>query len=232
MEEKPNSAPEVILPEPPPPPVANDNKRHFFRLAMLLIGGATLMLLFAALMALIFLQKKETKIASSSSVPTATPTPTIEDLLEPPELYPEVNWGEFVESEFNKSLGRSALYSRGPIRMNGMEWEASKDNLNRDSMNALLTGFDKYYDSELTKKGWSNNYQDKQYDLSPLAADGPGGSIWGYIKVNNGKARVILLEKITPVEDFGGVAKCPCDVGLRVFVSDIEPLEELVKRLD
>jgi len=116
--------------------------------------------------------------------------------------------------------------------MNGQEWITSKDNLDRNSMDSLLSGFEQYYDKELTRRGWDTVYKDDLYYFVPLSADGPGGSIWGYIIVKDDKLREVILQKITPIEDFGGVATCPCNVGLRVFVSEIESLEDLIKRVE
>ena len=220
--------PTQVLPEDTFPQSKNLRLKLFVLLGIL----TALAILFITGYFLMLLQQNE----SSSATIIPTPTTNPESFFEAPRLYPEFEWEEFIESEFNKSLSESALYSQkgnwGSIRMNGEEWTASKDNLDRDSMEVLLTGFDEYYNSELTQRGWSNIYEDEQYNLVPLSADGPGGSIWGYIKVNDGKLRVILLEKFTPIEGFGGVATCPCDIGFRVFVSDVESIEELVKRID
>mgnify|MGYP001571233576 FL=1 len=153
-----------------------------------------------------------------------------------PPLFPQVSWEEFKESKGYKSLGEQGLYSQGDvygsIRMNGQEWIASKKNLDRDSMRKLLVGFREYYDKELTELGWSTSYEDELYDFSPVAAGGPGGSIWGYVKVEDSKLREIVLQEITPIEDFGGMAACPCDVAFRVFVSEAVSLEELIKRVE
>src|SRR3989344_3315032 len=231
------------VPPPTQPPTNNlpPKKPPFLTPRILIIFGIFLIVVLLVFTGMFILlpktekQKSQTPITSNST-PVITPTPVPEDALEAPELYPEFEWEEFIESELNKSLSESALYSQkgnwGSIRMNGKEWTASKDNLDRDSMEVLLTGFDVYYNSELTQRGWSYIYEDEQYNLVPLSADGPGGSIWGYIKVNDGKLRVILLQKLTPIEDFGGVATCPCSIGFRVFVSDIESIEELVKRIN
>lgn len=94
--------------------------------------------------------------------------------------------------------------------MNGQEWTASKSDLDRESMDKILASFRAYYDGELTKLGWSTNYEDETYNFSPLATDGPGGSVWGYVKVKDGKLREVLLQKITPTV----------------------PLEELIKRVE
>lgn len=116
--------------------------------------------------------------------------------------------------------------------MNGQEWIASEENLDRDLMNKLLVSFREHYDKELTNLGWSAHYEDEMYNFSPLAADEPGGSIWGYVKVKDGKLREVLLQKVTPTEDFGDMATCPCKVTFRVFVSEAVPLEELIKRVE
>jgi hypothetical protein len=116
--------------------------------------------------------------------------------------------------------------------MNGKEWIASKSNLSRDSMNNLLKDFGSYYDNKLSAMGWDAYYEDKKYNFSPLAADGPGGSMWGYVKVKDGRLSEVLLATFTPIEDFGGMATCPCDVGFRVFVSEAVPLEELIRRVE
>lgn len=173
-----------------------------------------------------------TNSSSTASVPKDSGS-LLNDI---PPLFPQVSWEEFIETQENKLLGEYGLYSQGEIfgsiRMNGQEWTASKGNLDRGSMDKLLASFRSYYDNELTKLGWITYHEDGTYNFSPSAADGPGGSIWGYVKVKDGKIREVLLQNITPIEDFGGRAVCPCNVTFRVFVSEEVLLEELIKRVE
>ncbi|OGM08269.1 hypothetical protein A2159_02230 [Candidatus Woesebacteria bacterium RBG_13_34_9] len=191
----------------------------------------------------VVLYLKQQKLPESSKIAisttdniTKTPTKESEDNLEPPELYPELEWEEFVEGKDNKSLGQNGLYSQkdvvGFISMSGQEWTASKDNLDNEAMIILIRDFEEYYDNKLTQQRWDTLYKDDLYNFVPLSADGPSGNIWGYTKVGKNKLRLILLEINKPPEAFGEPVSCPCSVGLRVFVSEIESLGELIKRVE
>jgi hypothetical protein len=156
-----------------------------------------------------------------------------DNTFEVPELYPEVDWNEFTQSENEKSLGQNALYfEKGiyePIEMGGQEWIASMENLSNEEMHNLISNFNQYYQTELERRSWSNKYEDEHYGFIPIAADGTMGSIWGYLKAKNGKIRVIALEHRQPPESASNSLKCPCDVKFKVFVSEIESMEDLAE---
>lgn len=140
-----------------------------------------------------------------------TPTPFrkgIDDSVSIPELFPEVSWRgpEIIDKEDNqifiyiskmKDGGDWEFYSE-PISLSGKRWTAELD---KNDYLELLQSFESYYDIELEKRGWVkwDTLTLESYEITPLAADGPTGSSWGYLNVkNNSVQEVVLTNLIIP----------------------------------
>lgn len=84
----------------------------------------------------------------------------------------------------------------------------------------------KNFEDLLKKSGWnfSVDLDDIKLSFDGPQADGPNGSLWGYIKVENNKLRLIGLSsnliEYTDVGNGGPVqVECPCTYELQVFES-------------
>ncbi len=173
----------------------------------------------------------------TATKPVAIQQANEQTTLAVPMLFPRVTWTRFQpdESKLRKSLGKESIYvsgkKYGTSSIDGQEWEGSAKNLTREEINTILNDFRNYYASKLTAKGWATEVAYTGYKLSPLFADGPGGSIYGYITLKNGQLRAVILMEETPIENFGSIAKCPCSIGFRVFVSEIVPISGILERI-
>ena len=173
---------------------------------------------------------------SISIAPTGVKSKAYQDSFEPPLLFPEVEWGKVVSSE-EHTVGKGVLYSNstekawGSIDLNGDEWIASISAKNGAQMQDFLDNLDAYYLALLEQSGWKYKYKDDKYDFSPLQADGPTGEIYGYIKVNSGQLKMVLIEINRPPVASGDSLKCPCDASYSIFISNPEKMGELVKRI-
>lgn len=97
------------------------------------------------------------------------------------------------------------------------------------STNSPYHDFYKFYDDLLTKDGFTQARIDITKDnisIAPLSADGPNGSNWGYVKVDNDKVLYIvfenrLLKDSNPnKEDDSDEKICPCEEEYKITVSD------------
>lgn len=154
-----------------------------------------------------------------------------------PPLFPKVSWSVFHPDEkyLAQGHGKYSLYIQGDaygsVPIQGQEWYSSNTQLSRQQLDALLEEFRDYYGKKL-QGGWDTSIKIQGYDVAPLFANGPGGSIYGHIALKNNSIREILLQEVSPIEDFGGKATCPCRLGLYVFVSEPLQVEQLLKAIE
>ncbi len=150
------------------------------------------------------------------------------DLSDIPPLYPNLIW----ITDTSELLGKSGIYREGnSASISGKQWVASKKGIAPTDMDTVRTGFRKYYDTELTKRGWYTQLKTSSGDtVIPLQADGPGGSIWGYIGSDNNVIRIVLLEEKLPPSGPDVQLNCPCDVTFTVFISDTIPIATILSQ--
>jgi hypothetical protein len=113
------------------------------------------------------------------------------------------------------------------VQLPGHLWTSSVKNLSDSQLNDMREKFQKYYENSLKMSGWDwEQSLDKNHiSFQGPAADGALGSIWGYVKIQNEKLRLIGLgyqiTDYTDVSNGGPIEiKCPCTLELKVFESD------------
>ena len=113
------------------------------------------------------------------------------------------------------------------VQLPGHLWMATIKNLSDSQLNDTREKFQKYYDDSLKSTGWDwqQDLDSKHISFSGPSADGPLGSIWGYVKIQNEKLRLLGLgyqiTDYTDVSNGGPIEiKCPCTLELKVFESD------------
>lgn len=158
-----------------------------------------------------------------------------ENLFPVPELYPKAEWNVFKEGAGEESLGTYALYflkdMSEPINLTGNEWISTVMSQTVDEKYDLISDFQNYYNSSLKELGWNNKYEDDKFEFMPIAADGPTGSMWGYLKAKNGMLRVIVLSYEVVLKPDSNKLECPCDLELKVFVSDVGRMSDLAGKV-
>ena len=163
----------------------------------------------------------------NKTLPLVSQTKIQEEQSDLPKLYPELSWSLEVKP-IPESIKSSAglLYGSYGEQINlvldGNEWIAKKNNMEKNELYRLEENFNKYYDSYLLQNGWKTKIPVADFTLATLSADGPTGGIWGYLKEKNTSIQVIILNKKmllkTPQTPLS--LNCPCDVEFRIFVSN------------
>lgn len=157
--------------------------------------------------------------------PSTTPSPTTNiEAFAPPELPKNHEWTKTEpndqDSIYNTNREEIIFADDKGITIAGEEWETISSDKTSD--------LDEYQDT-LQKAGWQNSIDHNGYNLSAVAADGPTGGVWGYMKVANENIRVIIVSLRTISKTTGKtVYPCPCDYEYRVFVSEIVPIKKLI----
>ena len=147
--------------------------------------------------------------------------------------FQEINFDSFKTMDFEmayddfKYIQEPAKRHQKFTQLPGHLWVANVKNLSDSQLNNTREKFQKYYDNSLKNVGWDwqQDLDSKQISFSGPAADGALGSIWGYVKIQNEKLRLVGLgyqiTDYTDVSNGGPIEiKCPCTLELKVFVSD------------
>lgn len=160
------------------------------------------------------------------------------------ELFPEINW-ELIKE--NKIFDFAVYYDNystatdsanaivGNKALVGQLWGSTVGNLNHDELGQLVKSFSEYYSSEeLESEGWQEFVNYEGIRLSALAADGPSGSVWGYLYIEDEELKVIIVSHETEgpwttSENTPATLNCPCTISFEVFVSEPYPLEDIVR---
>lgn len=224
------------------------------------IASFLFLLVFIPLITFTFtLQKKSSKPPVANIAPTVIPTvipsateepratitepvpesisPQSNQQLKPPPFYPELSWKITDKQELKKSLGDYVVYYSsenhdGKFSLSGKEWVGVKQKISQVKLNKMEGDFTNYYNDKLTKLGWASSTEINGFLLQTMAADGPSGGIWGYIKEENGVLSAIILQKETPTSLFtppeGSSDPCPCDITFRMFVSYPQDLTKVL----
>ncbi len=198
------------------------------------------------------LQEKGSEPSVTNVIPTIAPSATEEPYatitefvpesespqdnqqLTPPPFYPGLSWTVDDKQELGTDIkDRVIHYSSkntfGYFGMTGKEWTATKRNISKEEIYAINKDFESYYDREVLKFGWLRDTEINGFSLSPMVADGPIGSIWGYIKVQNRKIEAIIFSWLpVSISGMGSTGKCPCDITFRIFVSNPQDLTKVL----
>ncbi|QQG40483.1 MAG: hypothetical protein HYV37_02840 [Candidatus Levyibacteriota bacterium] len=202
------------------------------------------------------LQKKSSEPSVTNFIPTIAPsatektTATITEFvpvsespqdnqqLTPPPFYPGLSWTLVDKQELKKSIGDykvhySSKNHDGNFSLSGKEWVGVKQKISQVELNKMEGDFTNYYNDKLTKLGWESSTETNGFLLQSIAADGPSGGIWGYVKVENETTlEAIILQKETPTSLFsppeGDPDPCPCDITFRIFVSNPQDLTKVL----
>lgn len=172
--------------------------------------------------------QKSPKITVNPTINTAKPTLNPEETLKAPKLYSGFEWIEVDTNEANsmqRNLSKAPLlyvnYDPVFISIRGREWKYNSGTLNTfEEMYALREKHTTYYSNEASNFGWEQSVDYKNKRVNVIAADGPGGSLWGYVKIVEDKMRVIILQESND-EAVLPIPGCPCKMSFRVFVSEI-----------
>ena len=112
-------------------------------------------------------------------------------------------------------------------------WVARKEGLKSEDYIKYQKLLRDYFNSELTKRGWTTDIEVNGKVLQPLTADGPGGAVWGYVKRSEDKFQVIILQergasyKSEPIYSLG--KDCPCSLSFFVFFSEVFNIDRFLK---
>lgn len=176
--------------------------------------------------------------------PSISPTPityTYASTLDVPPLFPDLTWQEVEkkDSQINKNtmlyvISEDHQFYASAAALEGDEWYALKSNLSdTESYNLQKMLFD-YYSNEFSNKNWDYQIQVPGYKLQAIVADGPVGSIWGYVGAKDGLYRLLVVDERFPrVEDRGWSAipaSCPCSINYRIFVTPELTLDEILAK--
>ncbi len=181
------------------------------------------------------LHEIETKISQD---PLASQNISNQNTIIVPALFSGIKWQEmpFDPSKIMdfqmayddfKYIQEPAKRHQKIIQLPGHLWVATVKNLSDSQLNDTREKFQKYYDDSLKGTGWDwqQDFDSKHISFSGPSADGALGSIWGYVKIQNEKLRLIGLgyqiKDYIDVSNGGPIEiKCPCTLELKVFVSD------------
>jgi hypothetical protein len=115
----------------------------------------------------------------------------------------------------------------GSLNFNGTEWVFKTDNINAAPILPDSAEGDKIM---MERSGWFEELNYNGYRITPLMADGPGSSDWGYVKLQNNKLNVLLFNRRVyyygPMIEHGDeepTFNCPCTFESRVFLG--EPID-------
>ncbi|OGY96280.1 MAG: hypothetical protein A2122_01515 [Candidatus Liptonbacteria bacterium GWB1_49_6] len=145
-----------------------------------------------------------------------------------PPLFPDVAWRTPSQEESHRDYFTIYIGNGTSLEeLNGTEWIFKQNTQEGDK--TFSQDFEIYYRKEASEKGWGFEIPFKNNTLQAPSADGPMGSLWGYLKRKDNLVRLIGLEShwnytySSPEE--GGV--CPCSEELRVFLSDPLPIDKI-----
>lgn len=174
-----------------------------------------------------------TPTISPFSQPISTPTLVLsaQPLTKDEILFLELEW-EKISSPVTRPIHIRKIPLYTSQLLSGQAW---KSHISSDDIDEIWAGIEKftgYYDTLLEGKEWSLDYNYGGYELSPMTADGPEGSVWSYLSVTDDRLKMVTLSwnKVSNLADVGyGVREaCPCQVEYEVFVSDEIAIDEII----
>lgn len=147
----------------------------------------------------------------------------IDTLLEPPPLFPGLSWQEISDAELEQSWASQDTLSYKDI--SGDEFRRDNEYVELNIKKGWSIDIDdeyglqikEYYRNEFKKFDWSWEVIVHEFEIHGVAAGGPMGSMDGYLKVENGYLREIILD-----ERSGQGTK------FSIFISDIVSLKDII----
>lgn len=218
--------------------VLSENPRHMLPKTVIIVGAITLFLIVLVISAYILSAKGRIETASVSTTPqkikTAVPTP--ENLgpsgyqFKIPNLYPNLSWTrvDFRDQRI-KSPGLYYNYEPLEVTVSGEEWSAKLSVETDKNYTELISAFRSYYQDTFENLRWKSETKIDGKTLMPTVADGPTGSLWGYLDITDGKMKVVMLNYNTTFSPSKTLPLvCPCNVEFRVFESAVIDLNATV----
>lgn len=152
------------------------------------------------------------------------------------QLYPQFVWTKTSKSD-KKAISNTAgtlLYKNAGdpvnITFSGVEWSTVQKISNDKELGTVYTAFSKFYDTQLTSSGWKQKTEVASTPFESIATDGPTGSMWGYVKVENEKLQLVVLSEEIYSAKETDPPTCPCTVTYRVFITNPTPTANLISK--
>jgi hypothetical protein len=196
------------------------NKPGFVPVFILLVITA-----FAVLVTTIFYIKEKVRLNQRPSITTNHLSDIKKKEVSIPKLFPEVEWKENNNVSDINTIYISNNREQKRKQLKGDAW-ISSGKYSKEEILSLIENFQNYYTMNLPQRVWKQNYNYFGSDISPIFADGPIGSTWGYLKVEDNYLRMIALS----YDDKSSLEpNCPCTLTLEVFVSEKTDLNKLLE---
>lgn len=152
-----------------------------------------------------------------------------------PPLYPGYKWSkEGVDESAGYRIywidyGLPLEDQNGNFIVTGFEW-VTKITVDEYGEEEDLNN---YYEYELGRLGWKGQVENDNVQFSGGDADGPTGSVRGYVKIDDGYIQNIKVSKelLGPWNNAGEIPQpdCPCEIEYRIFVSEPVVIPEELK---
>ncbi len=153
-------------------------------------------------------------------------------------LYPSLDWKKDIldKEDYFKVISDNGTY-RGNAEYSSNEYQpagvvyVTKVKLAKDERIDFYGFYQKYFE----KNNWVSFREDVsslKISLTPASADGVTGGVWGAFKIDGDKVKYIGLSsnylKYNNMSQDGPMEiSCPCEVELKVFISDEFSLDKL-----
>lgn len=218
--------------------VLSASPRHMLPKTVIIVGVIALFLIVLVISAYMLNTKGRIETANVSTTPqkikTAIPTPKN---LGPsgyqfkiPDLYPNLSWTHVnFRDQRIKSPGLYYNYEPLKVAVSGEEWSAKLSVETDKNYTELISAFSSYYQDTFENLRWKSETKIDGKTLMPIVADGPTGSLWGYLDIADGKMKVVMLSYNTTFSQSKTLPLvCPCNVEFRVFESAVIDLNATV----
>lgn len=156
--------------------------------------------------------------------------------LEAPALFNALTWQRNASStNFPKALIVTNRKTGAAEEMlpRGQLWSASQTGISDPGkLGKAAKDIVNYYESLLTKKGWTYEVSLENYQLKAKRMNDASMNIMGLIGYENGQIRLLSLvtKSIYATSTAKSGNKCPCIVEAQLFLSDILPVESVTKK--
>ena len=163
------------------------------------------------------------------------PEEELAELKNLPEFPSEFFWKRSLENHLENekivNYGTSGGYLFGDSSFCGQEWIAIVENFTHEEIIKFNQSFSSF-DSEFLNLGWERRISEGGFEITGVAADGPDGGMWGYVKVQNGRLRTVVLSRHytrtqKSLDDNYG-ERDPSGMEFRIFISDIVSLDKIL----
>ena len=140
-------------------------------------------------------------------------------------LYPEFTWQEKVASD-NSGITHLMVVKNGAselIPLSGRVYSTTLTSDNASNLFSQLDNFRKFTNEKTETEGWSQSVKLGNSEYMPTFADGPDGSLYGFVKSSGNNILLFQVEegwKGRQEKSPEGAIQCPCVYEVRVFLSD------------